>query len=275
MRWLLGPRTHKTSVAAEQSASAPAVLILTPLKNASMYFDDYVDLLKTLTYPHQSISLGFLESDSHDDTHVRVERWLPALRREFRRAGFWRKDFGYLSPPRRIRGLPNWQVSRRIVLAKSRNHLLFHALEDEEWVLWLDVDVIAYPPDLIQRLLATGKEIVHTNCVLELGGPTWDINGWRDQGRLHLDDLAHEGELVELDAVGGTVLLVKADIHRDGLIFPPYLYGLESPRIRAHRGEGEAADRGEIETEGLGIMARDMGHTPWGLPHLQVVHRDD
>ena len=114
------------------------------------------------------------------------------------------------------------------MLAKSRNHLLFHALDDEDWVLWLDVDVIEYPPDLIERLLATGKEIVQPHCVLDYGGPTFDCNGWRDQGRLHLDDLRDEGELVELDAVGGTVLLVRADLHRDGLVFPPFLYGRRS-----------------------------------------------
>jgi len=32
--------------------------------------------------------------------------------------------------------------------------------------------------------------------------------------------------------------------------------------------------RGEIETEGLGIMAHDMGYECWGLPNLEVIHRD-
>ena len=50
----------------------------------------------------------------------------------------------------------------------------------------------------------------------------------------------------------------------DGLLFPAYLYGRESPWMRA--------GRGEVETEGLGIMARDMGYRAWGLPHLEVIH---
>jgi len=111
-------------------------------------------------------------------------------------------------------------------------------------VLWLDVDVVEYPDDLIERLLAVGKEIVQPHCVLEPGGATFDTNGWRDRGRLHLDDLRQEGETVPLDAVGATVLLVQADLHRDGLVFPPYLYGRESPWMRP--------GRGEVETEGLG-----------------------
>ncbi len=69
---------------------------------------------------------------------------------------------------------------------------------------------------------------------------------------------------MELDAVGATVLLVKADLHRDGLVFPPFLYGRESPWMRP--------GRGEVETEGLGMMARDMGYRAWGLPFLEVRH---
>lgn len=29
-------------------------------------------------------------------------------------------------------------------------------------------------------------------------------------------------QLVELDAIGGVMILLRADLHRDGLIFPPY-----------------------------------------------------
>ena len=29
---------------------------------------------------------------------------------------------------------------------------------------------------------------------------------------------------------------------------------------------------GEVETEGLGLMAKDMGHECWGMPNLEVVH---
>jgi peptide chain release factor subunit 1 len=234
------------------------------VKEAAEYLDAYCGRLRELSYPHTLISLGFLESDSSDTTFGDLERRLAALRQEFRRAGLWKRDFGYRIPPGMHRGAAPIQIERRTVLAKSRNHLLFHALDDEDWVLWLDVDVIAYPSDLIERLLATGKNIVQPHCVLEYGGPTFDCNGWRDRGRLHLDDLREEGELVELDAVGGTVLLVQADLHRDGLVFPPFLYGRENPRIRE--------ERGELETEGLGIMARDMGQVCWGMPHLEVIH---
>ncbi len=240
------------------------ILILTPLKDAADCLDGYCARLRGLTWPHDRISLGFLESDSADDTWAELGHRVEGLRSEFRRVTVHKRDFGYRIPAGMHRGAAPIQAERRTVLAKSRNHLLFHALDDEDWVLWLDVDVVEYPPDLIERLLETGKDIVHPHCILEYGGATHDRNGWRDRGRVLLEDLRGAGNLVELDAVGGTVLLIRADIHRDGLIFPAFRYGLANPADR----EG----RGEVETEGLGLMAHDMGHQCWGMPNFEVRH---
>jgi hypothetical protein len=240
------------------------ILVLTPLKDAADCIDGYCARLRALAWPHHRISLGFLESDSADETWAHLASRTEELRSEFRRVTVRKKDFGYRIPAGVHRGAGSIQAERRAVLAKSRNHLLFHALDDEDWVLWLDVDVVEYPPDLIERLLETAKDIVHPHCVLDYGGPTHDRNAWRDRGRVHLDDLRGAGDLVELDAVGGTVLFVRADLHRDGLIFPPFPYGLANPAAR----EG----RGEMETEGLGLMARDMGLQCWGMPNFEVRH---
>jgi hypothetical protein len=261
IRLLLTPRR---ALAPGPAVRPGAVLILTPVKNAAAHLDGYCQRLRRLTYPHNSVSLGFLESDSEDGTFQALSRRLRRLRKEFARAGLWKKDFGYQLPTGIHRAAEEVQVKRRAILAKSRNHLLFHALEDEEWVLWLDVDVIEYPPDIIERLLATGKDVVQPHCVLDYHGPTFDMNAWRDHGRLHLEDLRSEGDLVELDAVGGTMLLVRADLHRDGLVFPSFPYGLRNSLIRG--------DRGEFETEGLGMMAHDMGHRCWGMPNLEIRH---
>jgi hypothetical protein len=79
--------------------------------------------------------------------------------------------------------------------------------------------------------------------------------------------------LVELHAVGGTMLLVRADVHRDGLIWPPFRYGLHNDRIRTDPASLGRPQIGEVETEGLAIMADDMGITCWGLPDVEVRHR--
>jgi hypothetical protein len=52
--------------------------------------------------------------------------------------------------------------------------------------------------------------------------------------------------------VGGTALLVKAEVHRDGAMFPPFpFYHL-------------------IETEGFAKMARRLGWKSYGLPNYYV-----
>jgi peptide chain release factor subunit 1 len=254
-------RRGSTSAAADD---APRVLVLTPLKDAVYWLPTYVDLLYRMTYPRQRISLGFLESDSTDGTFDLLRRYQEVLHRDFRRALIWKKDFDYSIPEGMDRHTESIQVERRSVLARSRNHLLFHALDDEDWVLWMDVDLLDYPEDIIQRLLATGKQIIQPHCVVEYGGPTYDANAWTQHGRYHMDSM-RDSELVRLDAVGGTMLLVRADLHRDGLIFPTFLYGRDHPLSRP--------ERGEIETEGLGILAHDMGLECWGLPNLEVRHQ--
>lgn len=243
----------------------PRVLILSPVKNAAPFLETYFRLLFALSYPKHLISLGLLEGDSYDDTYAALTRALPILRKDLRRVGLWKRDYGFRLPSDLQRSSPDLQYERRSILALSRNHLLFHALDDEDWVLWLDVDLIEYPPDLIERLLATGRDIVHPNCVLTPGGQSFDTNAWRDQGRLHLHHLRQEGDLVPLDAVGGTALLVRADVHRDGVIFPAYPYGRANPKIRP--------DNPELETEGFGLMAEDWGYRCWGMPNFEIRHR--
>lgn len=60
---------------------------------------------------------------------------------------------------------------------------------------------------------------------------------------------------VRLDGVGGAMLMIKSELHRHGLIFPPMVY------------------RHRIETEGLAMMALDMGILSWGIPDLEIVHK--
>ncbi len=140
-------------------------------------------------------------------------------------------------------------------------------------MLWIDADVIDYPADIVERLLAVGRDIVHPHCLIALGNEpsrTFDLNAWRDHGRLHMADLRAEGDVVPLDTVGGTMLLIRADVHRDGLIFTPFLYGKRNALIRTDN--FFSASEGEIETEGLGVMASDMGYQCWGMPNLEVLH---
>lgn len=86
--------------------------------------------------------------------------------------------------------MPDIQRRRRELLARSRNRLLSGTLGDEDWVLWLDADLVDYPPDLLARLLAAGRDIVVPHCVLP-DGRTFDLNSFRltgDENPRHLAD---------------------------------------------------------------------------------------
>src|SRR5215204_2497181 len=88
-------------------AVPPKVLILTPVKDAADMIDGYCDRTRTLSYPHSLISIGFLESDSRDDTYERTLEQTRELGRTFRRARLWKKDFGYRIPE----GMPRWDFT--------------------------------------------------------------------------------------------------------------------------------------------------------------------
>jgi peptide chain release factor subunit 1 len=247
----------------------PKVLILTPVKSASGYLPRYVELIEALDWPVQRLSLGILEGDSHDDTADALDGLRERLESRCARVTISHHDYGYASPPSLHRWVPAYQMVRRKIIARARNRLLFSALRDEDWVLWIDVDMVDYPPDLIQRLMAPGFDIVTPHAVTMPGGGSFDANSWTDGGRKLLQH--HRGAgAVRLDGVGGTILMIKADLHRDGLVFPPFPYGLRNPRIREVAGDW---GQGEIETEGLGMMAADMGVQCWGLPDFEVYHR--
>jgi len=246
----------------------PRILVLTPVKNASTHLLRHVELLEALDWPRTQLTLGMLEGDSSDGSWDQMQALLPRLEARCAAVKLLHHDYGAVAP----QGVPRWdaalQLDRRKILARARNRLLMSALGEEDWVLWIDVDMIDYPPDIIAQLLATGFDVVTPNTVTSPGGNSFDLNSWADAGATHMHDRRGSGA-IRLDAVGGTMLLVRADLHRDGLIFPPFPYGIGSSRIRPHAGPWGI---GEIETEGLGIMASDMGVQCWGLPDLEVFH---
>jgi mannan polymerase complexes MNN9 subunit len=66
-----------------------------------------------------------------------------------------------------------------------------------------------------------------------------------------ITDLMHT---IPLDGVGGTCTLVKAQVHRDGAIFPPFPF------------------QHQVETEGLAKMVKALGYEVWGLPNYLIFH---
>jgi len=258
-----------------EASELPSVLVLTPMKNAADYLESYFSGLLRLDYPRGKLSLGILESDSTDGTPALLDVKSRSLTEAFRSLKLFKRDYGFSLPPDVTRWSPAFQYPRRVILAKSRNYLLARALDDEEWVLWLDADVIDYPADVLRRLLSYGRSIIQPDCVTRRGGPSFDRNAWAEKGRVHIDGLRGLPSPQRLDSVGGTMLLVKADLHREGLIFPPFAFGERHPAIRDRNPFLPPGRVGEVETEGLGIMALAMGHQPWAAPDIEILHAPD
>jgi hypothetical protein len=248
------------------------VLILTPVKDATQYLDTYIELIKNLDYPKKLISIGMLEGDSTDNTNLRCRELLFNLT-GFDTAELFTKNYGFKIPDNTPRWHHTIQRKRREILAKARNRLIMATLRNEhKWVLWWDVDLIKVPPDTLSKLIAYGKDIIQPECLQYGPGArkgSFDLNAWRDHGKKHIHDLYRE-ELAPLDSVGGTMLLVNADLHRDGLVFPPFPYGKENPKIRPNKTN---LWHGELETEGFGIMAHDMGIQPYAATKVRIEHR--
>ena len=176
-------------------------------------------------------------------------------------------------------------------MSKARNSLLFTTLgPTTSWVLWLDADIVETPETLIQDLAAHDKPIIVPNCfqrfyneeTKQMDVRPYDFNSWIDSptaqdlaSKMDKDEILLEGyaeiptyrslmakvantnnpdpsKELQLDGVGGTALLVKAEVHRDGAMFPAFsFYHL-------------------IETEGFAKMASRLGWKSWGLPEYFV-----
>ena len=176
-------------------------------------------------------------------------------------------------------------------MSRARNSLLFTTIgPTTSWILWLDADIIETPPTLIQDMAFHDKPVLVPNCFQRYKNDEdkadtrpYDYNSWQDSqqaadlgAKMAADDILLEGyadmptyrtlmamtadksegrdqkKIIPLDGVGGTALLVKAEVHRDGAMFPPFaFYHL-------------------METEGFAKMARRLGWGCWGLPNYFV-----
>jgi GT2 family glycosyltransferase len=122
--------------------------------------------------------------------------------------------------------------------AVARNELIERYLKDHhDWVMWLDVDIVEAPWNLIQRLVHIAKQnepaivapMVYVEMVrpgkigFENGGWFYDTGGFQTIDGRFAD--ASEGvpgnsKLVEMRSVG-CVYLAPADVYRQGARYRP------------------------------------------------------
>ncbi|MCX5519506.1 glycosyltransferase [Kaistia defluvii] len=258
---------------------APAngsVLIAIPVRDAASTLDALFARILALDFPPERLAIAFLVGNSSDDSLALIQAFLERHRSRFSRTTLLEHDF-----PMSGQG-PRWSLSlqrkRRSRIARARNLLLREGLLAEDWVLWIDADIIDFPKDVLKRMLAERARVVHPDSVREKDGRSFDQNAWisvrepedhqwikhvhdglyqppAHHLRLYMHDLRYLPR-VRLDSVGGTMLLVDANIHRAGIVFPDTPY------------------RRLIETEAFAALARHHGVELVGLPQLQTRHAD-
>jgi GT2 family glycosyltransferase len=128
-----------------------------------------------------------------------------------------------------VRGEPH--PHRQAAIAEIRQNMIDRHLRDEQWVFWVDVDLVEYPANLVEELISRAEGGIAAPLVLMEGdarepaypagfgpGRFYDIAGFIENRRWarftqpYFDQI---GPVYELDSVG-SCYLVNADLYRGG-----------------------------------------------------------
>ncbi|ETI46954.1 hypothetical protein F443_08728 [Phytophthora nicotianae P1569] len=285
-------RLENTKLLSQSSnKNADSVLVMVVLKDTESWGEgrtakDFLELLGTFDYPKEKMSVTVLTS-SISEFEVVEKHFKQQIERYSRLSVLFRDDFALPAVVTRENRHDNSvQVNRRRVIARYRNFALLATMELwHQHVVWLDADVQKVPSGLLKKMIRSGLDIVEPMCVrMKANGKDWyeyDLNAWvgqrkvrrsaRDSNFVPGDSSVKrmiqfhgiEETFVPLDSVGGTMLYVKADVHRQGVVFPVHhLIGSEWT--------SEGYDG--IETEGLCYVAHFLGFKCWGMPNDLIYH---
>lgn len=287
---------NKLEATAQAKGNDGNILILTPMsKFLPEYWDNLCKL--TYDHNYISLGFIFPRTAEGDQALKLLEKAVKltqASKNKFKKITILRQDTPSLeSQLEKDRHALKVQKERRSMMALARNSLLFSTIAPTTlWILWLDADIVETPPTLLQDMIVHKKPVLSANVYqryIKDGEPSirpYDFNNWVESEEglklasgLREDEIVVEGyaELatfrplmahfydeqgdstveMPLDGVGGGAVLVNADVHRDGAMFPPFpFYHL-------------------IETEGFAKMAKRLGYEVFGLPNYLVYHYDE
>lgn len=273
------------------------VLILTPLRDAGPYLSKYFELLMALTYPHELIDLGFLVSDTSDETLALLSTELDNIQNgpsPFRNVQIFQKDFGVDLDNNNVHNRHAFEAQgpRRKSLGKARNFLLTAALQnDHSWVLWRDVDIVENPPSIIEDFIKHDTDILVPNIWFhryengkDIEGK-FDYNSWveSEKGLALANSLSKDVVLAEgyKEYKTGRKYLAKMGNWRWDNHEEVELDGVGGVNIvvkadvhRAGINFPSYPFENQAETEGFAKMAKRAGYRVVGLPNYVVWHID-
>lgn len=159
--------------------------------------------IKNLHYPKDKLHFAFLEGDSNDDTYLKLLKF--------------KEVHNNVKVERANRSI---QMPRFQRLAELRNTLIDTMLQDEDYVFWVDSDIIELPPNILDILINRNVDIVAPLVLIEGDLRFYDILAFIHKGK----NFTHQKpycpqlteNLLELDSVG-TCYLVKRKVYDSGV----------------------------------------------------------
>ena len=286
---------HYTRERLQPPSSEADLLILVIIKDRESWGSDsawvprtfcsFLYMLHNASIDLSAVSLGILTPSLEEfNTYQTLTKHQPFARVSL----ILHPGYGDQEENRGDRHSNNVQRKRRGELARLRNYLMLQSLQREDkHVIWFDADVYQMTPGLIPAMLAHTADpkvgVITVRCNIG-GGSDYDLNAWvgprsspneeqkaqlaldsgswiagSEEGSKHMGDLVQgtrDDELVKLDAVGGTMLYLRASLVRQGLVLSvTYIVGTTWER--------EGWDG--IETEGICTQARGLGAGCYGM----------
>ncbi|KAK6204454.1 Anp1-domain-containing protein [Scheffersomyces amazonensis] len=202
------------------------------------------------------------------------------------------------------------QRLRRRAIAKNRNYLTISTLKDEQYLLFLDSDIIDFerPHRILSTFIESGKDIIVPR-ISKGANVDYDLNSWKGKRPKPNDmqlKLLDEGKIVEA-AYYPEKVEAAAGAASGTLHFRNFLHDKEYSEFRhnyKHAVEldsvggamlfmkadvfrmganfptsyivGTTWDRSEgydgIETEGICYLAKPLGFKCWGYPNVVGIH---
>lgn len=301
----------------QPSKDAPTLLIISAIGNSMPYgkdrtFADFIHTINSLSAHQDSnlrLNLGFLSNDPDEFTRIKafINEEQEVLSKYYEKitivlAPFLDENVGF---DRHERQLPQFQRLRRRLIAKSRNFLLLNVLQDEQYTLFVDTDIVSFehPERIISTFINSHKDIIVPR-ITKGENHDYDKNSWRGERTKPTQeelDLMDQNKWNEWDYVPydtdniwhfATYMndvddeqskhkddyqyIVPLDSVGGAVLFAKSIVYKQGAIFPTSNIVGTSWDRSEgydgIETEGLCYLARPLGYSCWGMPNVVAHH---
>ena len=217
------------------------VLVAFLVRDCEKWLNRFLLCLEQLEYLKEQLRFAIIEGNSKDDTWHMVNQFAS------QQDQVWFKKIDL-----------DESLARHKRLAVLRNKLLEEALEDEEFVFWIDSDIVEFSPSLLRDLIKANVDVIAPYVLIEGTDKFYDHLAFRKDGvKFMFPDgfaiMELPKELFEVDSVG-TCMLVRADVYRRGVRYPE--------------------DHPESEQVGFCELAKKKGFKIFVNPNLKVFHAE-